>query len=173
MLPESFSCAGFCEYADAGSGRSIGFSDWLVRLRGTSDRHALAKLILAAIEMKGAWQLPLAREQNLVEAMEDPELAKLLVPKVQQVRIFGWQTKNGHSRLTTASLAACVLRRVAQTPQGTQFAALLSRTEPLSYMQPSKWWTRAHEPFLQAVMQMMETCLAAVRVLCAMVIPHL
>ena len=77
--------AGMCEFCSAGSGRCIGFPDWLVRLRGTSNLRMLARLILGAIEMKGVSQLPLARDQDLVEAMNDPQLAKLLVPVLQQV----------------------------------------------------------------------------------------
>ncbi len=107
--------------------------------------RALAKLILATIEMKGAWPLPLARNQDLMAAMGYPQLAKLLIPVVQQVLSSRLHISSWSFRLTTASLADCMLHCMAHTPQGALLTHFVLVLNP-SCVQPSNWWTRMSLP---------------------------
>jgi hypothetical protein len=87
------------EYVGSGSGRSMAFQDLLMRKSGSgSDRANLSRLIMASIEVKGAWQTPLPAGMSLDDALHDSNLGKSIMPALQQVRPIAWPV---HKRAST------------------------------------------------------------------------
>ena len=74
------------QYAGGGSGRSLSFTDLVVRPAGAhSDSADLSKQILGTGRVKGDWQWELRRGERLQDALHDPERSEGIVQAVQQV----------------------------------------------------------------------------------------
>lgn len=68
-----------------GSGRSLSFTDLVVRQRGrSSNPEHLSALVLGAGEVKGAWQLSLQRGEKLEDMLGDPNRIDTCVLALQQ-----------------------------------------------------------------------------------------
>lgn len=68
-----------------GSGRSLSFTDLVVRIRGqSSNPEHLSALVLGAGEVKGAWQLDLQRGEKLEDMLHDPKRIDTCVLALQQ-----------------------------------------------------------------------------------------
>ena len=73
------------ECVGGGSGRSLSFTDLVVRKRGQpSNPQHLSALVLGAGEVKGAWQLNLQRGEKLEDMLRDPKRIDTCVLALQQ-----------------------------------------------------------------------------------------
>ena len=73
------------ECVGGGSGRSLSFTDLVVRKHGhSSNPKHLSALVLGAGEVKGAWQLDLQRGEKLEDMLRDPKRIDTCVLALQQ-----------------------------------------------------------------------------------------
>ena len=81
------------ECVGGGSGRSLSFTDLVVRKRGqVSNPEHLSALILGAGEVKGAWQLELQRGEKLEDMLRDPKRIDTCVLALQQASHLAFDT---------------------------------------------------------------------------------
>lgn len=74
------------ECTGGGSGRSMSFTDLVVRPAGAQSNPAdLSSQILGTGEVKGDWQFQLERGERLEDALHDPERIGGVVQAIQQV----------------------------------------------------------------------------------------
>lgn len=75
------------EYTGGGGGRSLSFTDLLMRPAGAlSDPADLSSQVLGTVEVKGDWQFSLQQGERLEDALHDPRRVGDIVQAVQQVR---------------------------------------------------------------------------------------
>ena len=68
-----------------GGGRSLTFTDLVVRQRGrSSNPKHLSALVIGAGEVQGAWQLELQRGEKLEDMLRDPKRIDTCVSALQQ-----------------------------------------------------------------------------------------
>lgn len=73
------------EYKDGGSGRSVSFTDMLLRVRGTSSKEDPSRLLVGVLEVKGQWQFKLPDGMTLEQGLEDDKQSASVIQVVQQV----------------------------------------------------------------------------------------
>ncbi len=74
------------ECCSGGSGKSMSFTDLLVRPAGAqSDPNSLSSQVFGAIEVKGDWEFQLEWGERLEDALHDPERNGEIVQAIQQV----------------------------------------------------------------------------------------
>lgn len=73
------------EYIDGGSGRSLSFTDMLVRKRGVSDSKHPSNLVIGVVEIKGYWQLKMDGSRSLLDCLQDEQLGPSAANVMQQV----------------------------------------------------------------------------------------
>ena len=79
------------ECVGGGSGRSLSFTDLIVRKRGqSSNPQHLSASVLGAGEVKGAWQLDLQRGDKLEDMLHDPARIETCVMALQQASHAGF-----------------------------------------------------------------------------------
>lgn len=73
------------EYKDGGSGRSVSFTDMLLRVRGTSSKEDPSRLLVGVLEVKGQWQFKLPDGMTLQQGLDDdPDMQSASVIQVVQ-----------------------------------------------------------------------------------------
>lgn len=90
------------EYKDGGSGRSVSFTDMLLRVRGTSSKEDPSQLLVGVLEVKGHWQFKLPEGMTLQQGLEDDAQSANVIQVVQQVSSDWLLGSAGAQRLATA-----------------------------------------------------------------------
>eukprot|EP00878_Enallax_costatus_P005010 GHUV01005269.1.p1 GENE.GHUV01005269.1~~GHUV01005269.1.p1 ORF type:complete len:299 (+),score=47.71 GHUV01005269.1:90-986(+) len=77
------------EYTGSGSGRHLSNTDLVLRKCGVTVSTQLSKLIVGIVELKANWQLKLGPEDDLIEALHNPDKIEWVARIIQQVRWLG------------------------------------------------------------------------------------